>query len=115
MSGNYLDRRVFTAALLARRIGALIVPGLGSATWDCFAAGDSDDYLYSWGGMGLALPTALGVALARPGQRVCCMTGDGELMMGIGALGVTGIAAMALGVSFAEAIRRIVFVVIGKG
>jgi len=36
-------------------------------------------------------------------------------LMGIGALGVTGIAAMALGVSFAEAIRRIVFVVIGKG
>ncbi|WP_244495246.1 MULTISPECIES: DUF1515 family protein [unclassified Ensifer] len=36
-------------------------------------------------------------------------------LMGIGALGVTGIAAMALGVSFAEAIRRIVFVIIGKG
>ena len=35
-------------------------------------------------------------------------------LMGIGALGVTGIAAMALGVSFAEAIRRIVFVIIGK-
>ena len=32
--------------------------------------------------------------------------------MGIGALGVTGIAAMALGVSFVEAIRRIVFVII---
>ncbi|WP_457584622.1 DUF1515 family protein [Ensifer canadensis] len=37
------------------------------------------------------------------------------MLMGIGALGVTGIAAMALGVSFAEAVRRIVFVVIGKG
>lgn len=36
-------------------------------------------------------------------------------LMGIGALGVTGIAAMALGVSFAEAIRRILFAVIGKG
>lgn len=35
-------------------------------------------------------------------------------LMGIGALGVTGIAAMALGVSFAEAIRRVVFVIIGK-
>lgn len=90
MTSNYLDRREFTSALLARRDGALIVPGLGSATWDCFAAGDSDDYLYSWGGMGLALPTALGVALARPGRRVCCMTGDGELMMGIGSLAVVG-------------------------
>jgi len=36
-------------------------------------------------------------------------------LMGIGALGVTGIAAMALGVSFAEAIRRVVFVIVGKG
>ncbi|AWI62216.1 hypothetical protein AB395_00006593 (plasmid) [Sinorhizobium fredii CCBAU 45436] len=36
-------------------------------------------------------------------------------LMGIGALGVTGIAAMALWVSFAEVIRRIVFVIIGKG
>jgi len=36
-------------------------------------------------------------------------------LMGIGALGVTGIAAMALGVSFAEAIRRIVLVIVGKG
>lgn len=35
-------------------------------------------------------------------------------LMGIGALGVTGIAAMALGVSFAEAIRRIVFAIVGK-
>ncbi len=35
-------------------------------------------------------------------------------LMGIGALGVTGIAAMSLGVSFAEAIRRIVLVIIGK-
>ncbi|MBM3095842.1 MULTISPECIES: DUF1515 family protein [Ensifer] len=34
--------------------------------------------------------------------------------MGIGALGVTGIAAMALGVSFAEDIRRIVLIIIGK-
>ena len=90
MTSNRLDRRAFTAALLAKRDGALIVPGLGSPTWDCFAAGDSDDYLYSWGGMGLALPTALGVALARPGRRVCCLTGDGEMMMGLGSLAVVG-------------------------
>ena len=68
MTDNYLDRRTFTAAVLGARDGALVVPGLGSPTWDCFAAGDSDDYLYSWGGMGLALSTALGVALARPAE-----------------------------------------------
>ena len=90
MSSNYLDRREFTAALLARRDGTLVVPGLGSPTWDCFAAGDSDDYLYSWGGMGLSLATALGIAMARPSRRVCCLTGDGELMMGLGTLAVVG-------------------------
>ena len=46
------------------------MPGLGSPTWDCFAAGDSPEYLYSWGGMGLAVPTALGIALAQPDRRV---------------------------------------------
>lgn len=90
---NYLQRRPLVADILGARQGALVVPGLGSPTWDCFAAGDSDDYLYSWGGMGLALPTALGVALAQPNRRVLCLTGDGELMMGLGSLSVVGAQA----------------------
>ncbi len=94
MSGsNLIQRRQLVSGLLERRDGALVVPGLGSPTWDCFAAGGSDDYLYSWGGMGLAIPTALGVALARPDRRVLAMTGDGEMLMGIGSLAV--VAAQA--------------------
>jgi phosphonopyruvate decarboxylase len=85
---NKIARRPFMAGLLARRGEALIVCGLGSPTWDTFAAGDSPEYLYCWGGMGLAVPTALGVALAQPGRRVACVTGDGEMLMGIGALAV---------------------------
>ncbi len=85
---NKISRRSFVANLLAKRNGALIVPGLGSPTWDTFAAGDSPEYLYSWGGMGLAVPTALGIALAQPKRRVTCITGDGEIMMGIGTLAV---------------------------
>jgi phosphonopyruvate decarboxylase len=87
-SANRILRRPFVAALLKERDGAIVVPGLGSPTWDCFAAGDSPEYLYSWGGMGLAVPTALGLALAQPGRRVLALTGDGEMMMGIGSLGV---------------------------
>jgi len=87
---NKINRRPFVAALLAQRGNALVVPGLGSPTWDCSAAGDSPEYLYSWGGMGLAVPTALGLALARPERRVLALTGDGEMLMGIGSLGVVG-------------------------
>ena len=87
-SSNKIQRRPFAADLLAKRNGALVIPGLGSPTWDAFAAGDNPEYLYSWGGMGMAVPTALGVALAQPGRRVLALTGDGEMMMGIGSLGV---------------------------
>ncbi len=87
-TSNKIARRPFVAELMARRRGTLIVPGLGSPTWDIFAAGDSPEYLYSWGGMGLAVPTALGLALAQPKRRVLALTGDGEMMMGIGSLAV---------------------------
>ena len=87
---NKIARRAFIAELLRHRGEALVVTGLGSATWDCFAAGDSPEYLYSWGGMGLAVPTALGVALAQRGRRVLAITGDGEMMMGLGSLAVVG-------------------------
>ncbi|MGI9407367.1 MAG: thiamine pyrophosphate-dependent enzyme [Hyphomicrobiaceae bacterium] len=83
-----LKRRPLVGDVLAARNGALIVPGLGSPTWDCFAAEDSPETLSSWGGMGLAVPTALGIAIAQPDRRVLCITGDGEMMMGIGALAV---------------------------
>lgn len=36
-------------------------------------------------------------------------------LMGMGALGVTGLAAMALGVTFSEALKRIGMVIIGRG
>jgi phosphonopyruvate decarboxylase len=94
-NSNKIARRPFVAQLLAQRGDALIVCGLGSPTWDTFAAGDSPEYLYSWGGMGLAVPTALGVALAQLGRRVVCVTGDGEVLMGIGSLGVVADQAPA--------------------
>ncbi len=87
---NKIQRRAFVAELLAQRGSTLVVPGLGSPTWDIFAAGDSAEYLYSWGGMGLAVPTALGIALAQPARRVMAITGDGEMLMGIGSLAVVG-------------------------
>lgn len=87
-SSNKLQRRPFVADLMRFRGGGLVVTGLGSPTWDLFAAGDRPDNLYSWGGMGLAVPTALGLAMAQPSRRVLALTGDGEMMMGVGSLSV---------------------------
>ena len=70
-ASNKIPRRPLMAELLAQRGRSLIVCGLGSPTWDCFAAGDSPEYLYSWGGMGLAVPTALGLPSRNPGAASC--------------------------------------------
>lgn len=87
-TSNKIDRRTFVADLLKHRGNGVVVSGLGSPTWDTFAAGDKPENLYLWGGMGLGVPTALGLALAQPSRRVLALTGDGEMMMGIGSLGV---------------------------
>ncbi len=37
-------------------------------------------YTMASGGLGYGLPAAVGVALAQPGQRVCCLIGDGSFL-----------------------------------
>ncbi|MGW2616664.1 thiamine pyrophosphate-dependent enzyme [Streptomyces sp. NPDC001500] len=86
-----LDRRRFVADLIGRLPeDALIVTGLGSPSYDVFAAGDRPGTFYLWGAMGAAAPLALGLALARPDRPVVAVTGDGEHLMGIGALATIG-------------------------
>lgn len=80
------DRRGLVAHLLQDRGDALVVGGLGAATWDLAAAGDSPLNIYLWGAMGLACSIGLGLALAQPQRRVLVIAGDGEMMMGIGSL-----------------------------
>jgi len=71
------DRREFVAALLAKLPDALVITGLGSPTYDVFAAGDRDRNFYLWGAMGGASIMGLGLAIARPDQQVLVITGDG--------------------------------------
>jgi thiamine pyrophosphate-dependent acetolactate synthase large subunit-like protein len=87
---NLLDRRAAVAELLRNRAELLAVCGLGSATWDVAAAGDHDRNFYSWGAMGGAAMMGLGLALARPDETVTVITGDGEMLMGLGALATIG-------------------------
>jgi thiamine pyrophosphate-dependent acetolactate synthase large subunit-like protein len=84
-SAANLDRREVVAQLLAERADALLITGLGSTTWDAAAVGDKAENFYVWGGMGGAAMIGLGLALAKPERRVLVITGDGEMLMGLGA------------------------------
>jgi thiamine pyrophosphate-dependent acetolactate synthase large subunit-like protein len=81
-----LDRRKVVKRILKDRGDTLLVTGLGAPTWDAAAVGDHPNNFYLWGAMGGAALTGLGLALAQPERRVLVITGDGEMLMGIGAL-----------------------------
>jgi thiamine pyrophosphate-dependent acetolactate synthase large subunit-like protein len=87
-----LERRRAIAALLAnRRDDLVVVSGLGSTTYDVAAVKDDDRNFYLWGAMGGAAMIGLGIALARPDLRIVVVTGDGEMLMGLGALATVGV------------------------
>jgi thiamine pyrophosphate-dependent acetolactate synthase large subunit-like protein len=88
---NLLDRRSVVGSLLADRKDAIVVGGLGASTYDIAAAGDHDRNLYLWGAMGGAVMIGLGLALAQPGLPVVVITGDGEVLMGMGSLATVGL------------------------
>jgi thiamine pyrophosphate-dependent acetolactate synthase large subunit-like protein len=90
-----LPRREAVARLLADRPNdLLVIAGLGSATYDLAAVGDEARNFYLWGAMGGALCLGLGLALAQPSKRVLVLTGDGELLMGLGSLATVGVQAV---------------------
>ena len=87
VSANHtLCRREVVKTLLADRKDVLVVTGLGSASYDVMAAGDNDLNYYLWAAMGSAITVGLGLANAQPHKSVVVITGDGELLMGFGAL-----------------------------
>lgn len=86
-----LARRDAVAALLAERGDLLVVTGLGSASYDVMAAGDHDRNYYLWAAMGSAAMVGLGLANARPDLPVLVLTGDGEVMMGLGGLATVAV------------------------
>jgi thiamine pyrophosphate-dependent acetolactate synthase large subunit-like protein len=88
---NLLERRSVVSALLSGRKDAIVVGGLGASTYDIAAAGDHDRNFYLWGAMGGAVMIGLGVALAQPKLPVLVITGDGEMLMGMGSLATVGL------------------------
>ena len=86
-----LHRRQVVEMLLKERNGLLVVAGLGSTAWDITAAGDTPLNFPLWGAMGNAAMIGLGLALAQPARRVLVITGDGEMLMGLGSLATIGV------------------------
>lgn len=84
--GGTLDRRTVVSDLLQDRGDLLVVTGLGSPSYDVMAAGDHDLNYYLWAAMGSAMTVGLGLAMAQPDRPVMVVTGDGEALMGFGAL-----------------------------
>jgi len=77
--------------LTKRLVGRLtheeaVIGGIGNTNFDLWAAGQRPQNFYMLGSMGLAVPIALGVAIAQPDRHVVALEGDGSLLMQLGCL-----------------------------
>jgi thiamine pyrophosphate-dependent acetolactate synthase large subunit-like protein len=82
--------------IIKRMIGLLhhdeaVIGGIGYTNFDLWAASDSptgrrQQNFYMLGSMGLAVPIALGVAIAQPHRKVFALEGDGSILMQLGSL-----------------------------
>ncbi len=81
------NRTALTKRLVARLTREeAVVAGIGNTNFDLFAAGHRPQNFYMLGSMGLAVPIALGVAIAQPERGVIALEGDGSILMALGCL-----------------------------
>lgn len=73
----------------------LVVTALGNASYLWAVVRDAPENFYVEDAMGLALPLALGLAVAQPERKVVVVEGDGGLLMHMGALVTVGAVAPA--------------------
>ena len=71
----------------------LVVTALGNASYLWAAMRDAPENFYLEDAMGLALPLALGLAVAQPDRKVVVVEGDGGLLMHMGGLVTVGAVA----------------------
>jgi thiamine pyrophosphate-dependent acetolactate synthase large subunit-like protein len=82
--------------LTKRLVGRLkreeaVIGGIGNSNFDLWASGQRPQNFYMLGSMGLAIPIALGVAIAQPKRHVVALEGDGSLLMQLGCLSTVGV------------------------
>src|SRR4051812_3184603 len=83
---SLLNRRDAVRELLRERGELIVVAGLGAPAYDLASCGNQPLDFPLWGAMGGAAMVGLGLALAQPAQTVLVLTGDGEMLMGLGSL-----------------------------
>jgi len=82
-----LDRKLALPKLIGDTNRFLIISGLAGPAKDIgYLTQESPNTFLFGGAMGGAIPTALGLAVSRPSERVLCVTGDGDLLMSMGSL-----------------------------
>lgn len=83
-----VDRRAVIKKILAGNDEVLAIGGLGNAGYDLVAARGEHplNFTIHGAGMGGAPMVGLGLALTQPKRRVVVVLGDGDMLMGIGAL-----------------------------
>ena len=94
---NRHQARVMNRFELTRRLVAnlkhdeAVIGGIGYTNFDLWAAGRRPQNFYMLGSMGLAVPIALGVALAQPQRNVIALEGDGSILMQVGSLATVAV------------------------
>ena len=88
---NLLNRKAAIPKLIGDSNRFLIISGLAGPAKDIgFLTKESANTFLFGGAMGGALPTSLGLALARPKDKVMCVSGDGDILMSLGSLATIG-------------------------
>jgi thiamine pyrophosphate-dependent acetolactate synthase large subunit-like protein len=82
----HADSEIRATVLTTEEEGVALASGVGSATYDVAAAEDHPRNFYLWGAMGGSVAIGLGLALAQPATPVAVITGDGDMLMGMGSL-----------------------------
>src|SRR5258708_2750859 len=89
-----MNRFEITRRLVAKLShGEAVIGGIGNTNFDLWSCGNRPENFYMLGSMGLAIPIALGVALAQPHRRVIALEGDGSLLMQLGCLSTVAVRA----------------------
>jgi thiamine pyrophosphate-dependent acetolactate synthase large subunit-like protein len=93
-NAKVMNRFDLTKRLVARlKHDEAVIGGIGNANFDLWACGPRPQNFYMLGSMGLAVPIALGTAIAQPRRHVVALEGDGSLLMQLGCLATVAMRA----------------------